>query len=72
MNCPYCGKEMEKGFMQSARTVLFTTQKNEGAFTWKGKGDIVLTANNWLNPTCIAYHCKDCKKVVADYSETLQ
>lgn len=72
MKCPYCDKEMEKGFVQSARTVLYTTEKNEGLFTIKAKGDIVLTSNNWTNPTCIAYHCRDCKKVVIDYSETLQ
>lgn len=72
MNCPFCGKEMEQGFVQSARRVLYTAQKNEGPFSIKAKGDIVLTANNWVNPTCVAYHCRSCKRVVIDYSETMQ
>ena len=71
MKCPICDKEMEKGFVQSARRVIFTNDKNEGFFDIKAKDDIVLSSNNWTHPICIAYHCSDCKKVVIDYGQTI-
>lgn len=71
MNCPYCGNEMTRGWVQSARRVLFTTIKNESGFLFKAKGDIVLTTNNFIDPSCIAYHCGTCKKVVIDYERRL-
>lgn len=72
MNCPYCGNEMTRGWVQSARKVLFTTTKKEGGFFINNKKDVVLTANNFVNPTCIAYHCGACKKVVIDYAENAE
>lgn len=69
MNCPCCNKEMTKGWVQSGRRVLFTTIKSEGGFDIKDKSDVVLTVNNFFNPTCVAYHCGSCKKVVIDYAE---
>ena len=69
MKCPYCSREMTKGWVQSARRVLFTTNKNDGGLDIKDKSDVVLTANNFFNPTCVAYHCGNCKKVVIDYAE---
>ena len=69
MNCPYCGNEMTRGWVQSARKVLFTTTKKEGSFLTNNKNDVVLTVNNFVNPSCIAYLCGTCKKVVIDYAE---
>lgn len=69
MRCPFCDNEMTKGWVQSARRVLFTTHKNDGGFVIKDKSDVVLTMNNFFSPTAIAYHCKDCRKVVVDYAE---
>lgn len=69
MKCPCCGKEMVSGFVQSARRILFTEVKNESWFDIKGSDDVVLSTHNWTNPTCIAYNCDDCKKVVIDYSD---
>ena len=71
MKCPCCGNEMTKGWVQSAHRVLFTTIKNENGFDIKDKSDVVLTSNNFFNPTCVAYHCGACKKVVIDYAEKL-
>ncbi|MBE6037010.1 MAG: hypothetical protein E7223_05300 [Clostridiales bacterium] len=69
MNCPYCGKEMTKGWVQSARKVLFTTTKKEGTFIIGNRNDVVLTANNFVGPSCAAYLCDTCKKVIIDYAE---
>ena len=69
MKCPCCSNEMTKGWVQSGRRVLFTTIKNESGLVIKDKSDVVLTVNNFVNPTCIAYHCGNCKKVVIDYAQ---
>lgn len=69
MNCPYCGNEMVKGWVQSSGRVLFKTAQSESGFVFKAKGDVVLTVNNFVNPACIAYHCDTCRKVVIDYAE---
>lgn len=69
MKCPCCSKEMTKGFVQSARRIFFTEVRNDSWLDISGKDDVVLSTHNWTNPTCIAYHCEDCKKVVIDYSD---
>ena len=69
MKCPWCDNEMSRGWMQSCRRVLFTTIKSEWGAGIKDKTDIVLTTNNFTNPTAIAYHCEMCKKVIVDYTE---
>lgn len=70
MKCPYCGREMEDGVVQSARKIFFTTnaQKNWLIPDLARKGETVLSFDNWARPTCIAYHCAVCKKVLIDYS----
>ena len=70
MECPCCDNEMTKGIVQSARQIFFTTKAHGNWFipdTVCGK-EIVLSSHNWTRPTCTAYHCVECKKVVIDYS----
>lgn len=69
MKCPCCGNQMTRGYIQSVRNIVFTTQKKKPIFNKDLSADIVLNTDNLLtNPTCVAYHCVDCKKVVVDYS----
>ena len=56
MNCPKCGKEMEKGWINSAREVVYI-------------GDISLTTHNMTFPRCEAYVCRDCHWVIVPYEE---
>lgn len=69
MKCPYCGMtEMEKGMVQSGRTIFFTTKAHKLFFT-PNEEEVMLSEKNWTRPTCeTAYHCAYCKKVVIDYS----
>jgi len=66
MICPFCGREMIPGFVQSARKVFFTQEKHSWWFV-PDTEDVLLTRHNMTGPTCTAYHCPDCKKVIADY-----
>ena len=70
MRCPCCSKEMTRGVAQSARQIFFTNQAHKNWFApdVAGKGEVLLSAHNWTRPTCAAFHCPDCKKVVIDYS----
>ena len=52
---------MISGFVQGGREVFFTEQKHKWIFAATDKD--VLTA-----PTCVAYHCPTCKKVLIDYA----
>ena len=71
MNCPYCGKEMEKGFVQCRDGVNWTAKKRlVAALSSLGRDSVSLkndAADN--NRTVYAYKCADCKKVIIDYTE---
>ena len=71
MTCPYCGKEMVKGVVQSGRKIFFTTKEHKNWFLpdIALEDEFTLSSHNWVRPTCIAYHCADCEKVVIDYAE---
>lgn len=66
MNCPKCNLQMEKGFIQSGRTVFYTIEKKY-LFFLPSSDDVVLTRNNFTNPTGVAYNCKKCKIILFDY-----
>ena len=69
MNRPCCGKEMAEGFVQSGREIFFTTEPHHMFFKPDISHEVSLSAHNWTRPTCIAYLCKPCKKVVIDYAK---
>ena len=71
MKCPTCGQEMEEGFVQSAREIFFTIEPDRVWFKVK-KEEVLLRTHNWTRPTCIAYLCRNCKKVVIDYAEKIK
>ena len=66
MNCPFCGKKMISGFVQSGREVFFTEKRHKYWFR-ADEEEILLTQHNLTGPTGVAYHCPDCKKVIIDY-----
>ena len=71
MKCPTCGQEMEEGVVQSAREIFFTIEPHRFWFKVK-KEEVLLSSHNWTRPTCIAYLCRNCKKVVINYSEKIK
>ena len=67
MKCPTCGQEMEEGFVQSAREIFFAIEPHRFWFKVK-KEEVLLSSHNWTRPTCVAYLCRNCKKVVINYA----
>lgn len=72
--CPYCGNELQEGFVQSDRLVFFTPKLHKifVAPNLSKENEIVLTSSNWFYPNCTAFLCNNCKKVIIDYTNTKQ
>ena len=70
MKCPSCGNKMTIGVVQAARWIYFTTRAHKFFFrpNTSNEEEVLLSSHNWTRPTCTAYHCSRCKKVVIDYS----
>lgn len=67
MICPWCNQEMEKGFLQSSRAVIFGPEIRESALWPPKKGEVKLTKGFWSMPSAAAWHCSKCKRVVVEY-----
>lgn len=71
MKCPYCDEEMEKGYIVSdAMTMAWRKEKHKSARV-RGKEDGVQLSRQMFGASVLdnAYCCKNCKKIVLDYSE---
>ncbi|MCI8291259.1 MAG: hypothetical protein HFJ25_03275 [Clostridia bacterium] len=68
--CPYCGKQLIQGYIQSPRPISWLPKKLK-LFTlagFKGKEAVVLSEGKCLSAPCvIAYNCRECKKIIIDY-----
>lgn len=70
MKCPYCQKEMEKGFIQCRDGLHWTPKKQLiAALSEFGKDSISLENGVGNNRAVYAYHCADCQKVIIDYAK---
>ena len=70
MICPYCGTEMEQGFIQSPRGRFMWTLKRKIVFVLPLKeNDVILGSNGWFSDVIDASLCRNCKKVIADYAD---
>ena len=72
MICPYCNREMQKGYIQCRDGLHWTPKKQVvSALSGLGKGAVLIGNEEGLvpNTTAIAYHCDECKKIIIDYSE---
>lgn len=71
MKCPICNHDMKEGVIQSGRIIFFTTEAHKFFMAPDEAADneIVLSRHNWTRPTCKAYHCEKCKKVILDYND---
>lgn len=70
MNCPYCNKEMEKGFIQSPHEINWSPKKYFCNSSDIHSDMIVLGESNFIKgSSTIAYCCRFCKKIIIDYDE---
>lgn len=73
IHCPYCGKEMEKGMIRSDHELNWSDKKyffNRAEFHPKS---VLLGKLSFIRGTTVeAWLCRDCKKVIIDYTDTEQ
>lgn len=72
MNCPYCGKEMEEGLIQSPQEISWIagTKKTLLGRAKFHADSVILSELSMLNGSAVAaYLCRDCKKIVIDYAD---
>lgn len=69
MKCPYCGEEMESGFIKSGRSIYWG--KDEMVDPIYYPNDIKVNkfslGDLFRGCTVEAYHCSSCKKIVVSY-----
>lgn len=70
MNCPYCAKEMELGYIQCRDGVSWVQTKSAIAALASLKRDSLVLASGggpFSGSTVEAYRCRYCKKLIIDY-----
>ena len=71
MNCPYCGGQRVKGFVQSRSDLVWDAEERPiAALPSFRKDSIYLAVKDWscAGATAVAYNCQGCKKIILDYS----
>ena len=71
MKCPYCEKEMEKGYIVTdGLCIAFRKEKFKSAKVGKNEEGIQL-AHKYVGAASLenAYCCDSCKKIVLEYRE---
>lgn len=66
MNCPYCGKAMEKGYVEQQHMIVpleWYSAKQEGDFLWSKRKRIPLTSTT---ESLVAWYCAPCGKMIAE------
>ncbi|HCX05118.1 MAG TPA: hypothetical protein DHM42_11630 [Clostridiales bacterium] len=67
MDCPKCNNEMEQGYLQGMRRVAWVKNKHKVSLLPK-QGEVLLENNNVKDFLLKAWICKNCKKIIIDYS----
>ena len=66
MNCPYCGKLMQMGYLQSSRRFIWSPEKKEDIFVASKKTDIAFRGSVWEGCYAESWYCIECKKLVTE------
>ncbi|MBO7473018.1 MAG: hypothetical protein J6U00_03285 [Ruminococcus sp.] len=72
MTCPYCNNEMEQGIIQSPHELSWKrgTKRPVLGRAEFHEGSVVLSKLSFMKGSAVvAYLCRECKKVIIDYSD---
>ena len=64
MKCPYCGKEMEAGLLQSARWIFFGKEKHKAFYLPKEGVDRVVAVDRPTGAWTESFYCEDCEMLI--------
>lgn len=67
MNCPYCQREMESGWVQAPQGMVWSSKQLDITFSAGSKDDLWLgQRRDFLSPTHMAaFLCRPCKLILA-------
>ena len=69
MKCPYCGREMEQGVIQSTYELNWQKKRRLMNRSDMYEDAICLSPMSfWKGSAVTAWLCRDCNKIVIDYS----
>ena len=68
MKCPYCNLEMEQGYVQSQRPIVWSTRKKRIAIIPDSPTDIGVTGEGWGGCYAESFYCRTCNKLITDPS----
>ena len=58
--CPYCGKELFSGYLQSARQIIWSQEEKSVSFRADEEGDLVVSHGIWDGSFADCRYCADC------------
>ena len=73
MKCPFCGKEMESGFVSSGATIMWKIKRKRipiNPFLSEKKGEFVFAHNPFGGAAAAGTLCRSCNKIVLDLSQS--
>ncbi len=68
MDCPFCLRPMEKGLLQAGNILVWVKKKHYLSLIPR-EGEVELDRNYLTGAALPAWICKNCEKVIADYSD---
>lgn len=71
MKCPYCGNEMEQGYILASRGAYWVKKGREALFPRRSKGDITLVGLWSLTSGDNSYLCRGCGRIITEVSRPL-
>ena len=66
MNCPYCNSEMQKGYLQSSRGMMWGPRKKHWSFIPSKEDEFNVFYGGWFGCFADGYFCPTCKKILID------
>lgn len=67
MDCPYCGKQMTSGYLQSARGIIWSQEKKKALFKATKPGDIEVSEGFWNGCFAPSYRCWSCALILTPF-----
>ena len=58
--CPYCGRELFSGYLQSARQIIWSQEEKSISFRADEEGDLVVSHGIWEGSFADCRYCADC------------
>ncbi len=70
MKCPYCNNDMEIGYIGSGQPLFWSKGESRQLFSTQfDEGSVVLSKLSLFGSAVKAFLCRECQKILIDYSD---